>query len=189
VRLFMPCGFAPLVRELAELAGAAPFSPLSGLETARFAMREVEAWKESTRDAVLSGACAAFASALALAWRGQRDAGDAMAPLNGPSQWIWGRRAPSARGFSVKHTVVGYATHHCAAFFWAVLFERARRRFGRPAATALATAATANVVDYVFTPKRLQPGYERQLRRPSLVWVYGAFAAGLALSVALRPRR
>lgn len=28
--------------------------------------------------------------------------------------------------------------------------------------------------------KRLTPGFERRLSRPGLVWVYGAFAAGLA---------
>src|SRR5206468_8981337 len=78
--------------------------------------------------------------------------------------------------------VVGYGIHHTAAVFWATLFEWARERTGRPVASALGTAAVANVVDYVFTPKRLQPGYERQLSKRSLALGYGAFALGLAAS-------
>jgi hypothetical protein len=146
-------------------------------------------WFRAARAAMFSGACASLASALVLAWRGQRDAGDAAAPLNGPSQWVWGRWAPSVRGFSARHTVLGFAIHHLAATFWAVFFERARQRVDRPAPLAFATAATANVVDYALTPKRLQPGYERQLGKASLVLVYGAFASGLLLSALLRSRR
>jgi len=152
-------------------------------------MLDTQSWKRTATDALLSGAFAALASASALAWRGRHDAGDAAAPINGPSQWIWGRAAPSARGFSVKHTVVGYLTHHVAATFWALFFERTRARVGHPGAVALGTAAVANVVDYLLTPKRLQPGYERQLSKRSLALVYGAFALGLAASTAVRPPR
>jgi hypothetical protein len=146
-------------------------------------------WPQVLRAAVVSGTLASLASAAVLAWRGLRDAGDAAAPLNGPSQWVWGRAAPSARGFSVKHTVVGYASHHLAATFWAVLYERARLRKGNAIPIAVATAAVADVVDYVFTPKRLQPGYERQLSKRSLVLAYAAFALGLAAQATLRARK
>jgi hypothetical protein len=40
-------------------------------------------------------------------------------------------------------------------------------------------------VDYRLTPRRLMPGYERRLSQPSLLAVYAAFAAGLALGDAL----
>ena len=145
-------------------------------------------WPQVLRDASISGAGAALASAVVLAWRGRLDARDAAAPLNGPSQWIWGRGAPSVRGFSGRYTVVGYITHHLAATFWALLFERARMRRRSALPLAMATAAVANVVDYKFTPKRLQPGYERQLSRKSLALAYAAFALGLA-AAAMVPRR
>src|SRR3954462_8004610 len=101
------------------------------------AMLETQSWNRTASDALWSGAWAAVASAVVLSWRGHREADDAAAPINGPSQWFWGRTAPSARGFSVKHTVVGYLTHHFAATFWALWFERVRERVGHPAAVAL----------------------------------------------------
>ncbi len=61
--------------------------------------------------------------------------------------------------------------------------RRAARATGRRG-----TAAVANVVDYKLTPKRLQPGYERQVSRKSLAWAYAAFAAGLAAGAYLRER-
>jgi hypothetical protein len=145
------------------------------------------------RDALASGAIAALASSVALLAFGQREAGDSAAPMNGPSQWIWGRYAPYRKGYSWRYTAVGYAVHHFAATFWAFLYEAlrpGRRGAGAPAdaAAAIATAAIANVVDYRFTPQRLQPGYEKRLSRRSLFVVYAAFAAGLAAG-ALRHRR
>ena len=137
-------------------------------------------WPRVLRDALVSGACASVASAAVLAWRGRVDARDAAAPINGPSQWVWGRGAASMRGFSGKYTVVGYITHHLAATFWAILFERTRERRRPALPLAVATAVVANVVDYRLTPKRLQPGYERQLTKRSLAWTYAAFALGLA---------
>lgn len=145
-------------------------------------------WGEALRNAVISGACASLASASVLAWRGRIEAHDAAAPLNGPSQWIWGRGAPSRHGFSAKYTLVGYCIHHLAATFWAALFERARLERGAPVPLAIATAAVANVVDYKLTPKRLQPGYERQLSRTSLAWAYAAFAFGLAAGALVQRR-
>jgi hypothetical protein len=44
-------------------------------------------------------------------------------------------------------------------------------------------------VDYGLTPRRLQPGFDKQLSLPSMVVVYAAFAAGLVLSDALYRRR
>ncbi len=50
-------------------------------------------------------------------------------------------------------------------------------------------SALACAVDYTITPKRFTPGYELSLSRPSLVAVYAAFAAGLALGSVLLPER
>jgi hypothetical protein len=141
------------------------------------------AWDQAARAALLSGSAASLLSSLALAWRGRREVHDAAAPLNGPSQWVWGTQAPYARGFSVRHTVVGYAIHHVASIFWALAYERCRPKAARPAsavAAAVAIAATASFVDYRLTPKRLEPGFDKRLSRSSLVLVYAAFAAGLA---------
>lgn len=144
------------------------------------------------RDALVSGSVASVVSTLALALRGSRDVDDAATPMNGPSQWIWGRHAPYKNGFSLRHTVVGYGIHHAASLFWAVLYEllcagKAGVRCA-PATAAAITSVTANVVDFQLTPQRLRPGFEKRLSSRSLLLVYGAFALGLA-SVRLLKRR
>ncbi|HYE91230.1 MAG TPA: hypothetical protein VEA38_09430 [Terriglobales bacterium] len=142
-----------------------------------------------------AGAAAAAASTLALAWTGRRELGSAATPMNGPSQWVWGRAAPYQDGADVKHTATGTVIHHAAAMIWGVLFEVLRRRAPRDVpgtvAAAVTTAAIANVVDFKLTPERLTPGFEKRLSRPALFEVYAAFAAGLALAglVALRRAR
>ena len=133
--------------------------------------------------ALLSGSAASLVSSLTLVACGRLDACDAAGPLNGPSQWLWGRHAPYERGFSVRHTVVGYVIHHLASIFWAVAYEAARPRAKAVAPTiaaAAATAATASFVDFRLTPQRFRPGFEKRISRPSLALVYIAFAAGLA---------
>jgi hypothetical protein len=143
-------------------------------------------WSDAFRDAAWSGGAASLASAIVLSLRGRRDLRDAAAPLNGPSQWVWGKQAPYRDGFSVRHTVVGYAIHHLAATFWALFYEKARPEERHPAALAIATSAIAGLVDFKLTPERLTPGFEKRLSRRSLVWVYAAFALGLAAPSLLR---
>jgi hypothetical protein len=138
-----------------------------------------KSWPQAWSAGLLSGALASIASAVALAAAGKRELGDAAAPLNGPSQWIWGKHAPYRNGFSVRHTVVGYAIHHLSSTFWAALFEKTRPR-SAPIAGALLTSATACLVDYRCTPQRFTPGFEKRLSRGALLSVYAAFAAGLA---------
>ena len=94
------------------------------------------------------------------------------------------RSTPRATGSDLSHTAVGYATHHAATLFCAVLFERwiGRRR---PAALpvlqdALLMTAIAAAVDYTATPKRFTPGWEFVLSKRSMAAAYGAMAAGLA---------
>jgi hypothetical protein len=70
------------------------------------------------------------------------------------------------------------------SIFWAVLYEKLRRR-ALPLVVvppAAATAVAACVVDTCLTPDRLTPGFEKRLSRGSLLFVYAAFAAGLAVS-------
>jgi hypothetical protein len=138
-----------------------------------------------TQNALVAGSLAAVASAAALVFAGQRELRDPAAPLNGPSQWLWGPSASLRRGFSVRHTVAGYLVHHIASIFWATLYERYCSRAlgtGGSAAGAAATAAIACVVDMKLAPGRLTPGFERRLSRAALLSVYVAFACGLAAS-------
>ena len=140
-------------------------------------------WEAALRAAWISGSAASLASTLALSWSGRRDLNDGVAPLNGPSQWVWGRYAPYCNGFSMRHTAVGYAIHHLASIFWALAFERfrPRSREATPVVAAAAlTAATACIVDDTLTPPRFRPGFEKRLSRRSLVLVYAAFGIGLA---------
>jgi hypothetical protein len=143
-------------------------------------------WTDAARRAAGSGAAASLLSAAVLAICGHVENRAPAGPLNGPSQWIFGRRAAYRRDPTLRHTLTGYAIHHATATGWALLHERiwgARKsqqsvaqRLGR----AAVTAAVANFVDYRLTPQRLQPGFEAQLSKKSLVLVYAAFAVGLA---------
>ena len=147
------------------------------------AAREWEAWRASGRDALVSGSAASVATAATLAAGGAMRGNDPLTPMNGPSQWVFGRRAAHARDRSLRHTVLGYAIHHATSVMWATVFERLRRI--RPGATstlaaAAATSAVAYVVDYKVVPQRLQPGFDAQVSRATLGAFYVAFAAALA---------
>jgi hypothetical protein len=144
-------------------------------------MAAAKSWPEALQDAVASGSAASIASALALAGFGKHELDDCAAPLNGPSQWVWGKHAPYRNGFSVRHTVTGYAIHHVAATFWALLYEKLRRGRRNALPLAVATSALAAVVDYKCTPRRLTPGFEKRLSKRALLAVYAAFALGLAV--------
>jgi hypothetical protein len=156
--------------------------------------RNGKTWLEAIRDGAVSGTLASVASAAALAACGQGELRNPATPLNGPSQWIWGRHAPWQDGYSLRYTVAGYAIHHAMSIFWAVLYEKWR---GSPAkgssagvvVPATATSALACFVDYRLTPDRLTPGFEKRLSRRSLFVVYALFAAGLAAGTLLQTRK
>jgi hypothetical protein len=150
-------------------------------------------WNRAVRRGALSGTAASLLSALALAACGRIESGTAAGPNNGPSQWIWGRRAARVRRATWRHTAVGYGVHHLMSMGWATLHEK---QVASPTATSLAshlgrgaiTAAMACFVDYQVAPRRLQPGFDKQLSRKSLFVVYAAFAVGLALGSATQRR-
>jgi hypothetical protein len=134
--------------------------------------------------ALLEGALAALASAVALAWRSRTDVGSAPAALNAPSHWLFGDRALRRNRASLRYTGVGSVVHTGSAFFWALLYRALRLRHRRPdawnAATDAATVtAIAAVVDLQLVPERLRPGFERRLRGRSLALVYLSFGLGL----------
>lgn len=142
--------------------------------------------RQIIHDGLVSGSIASIASSISLSILGKAELGDSAAPMNGPSQWLWGRHAPYQNRFTLRYTIVGYVIHHAASVFWAIWYERLRRRFA-PARTvtavlapAVIATAAAYTVDFHFTPKRLTPGFEHRLSKPSLLIVYGTFALGLA---------
>jgi len=63
------------------------------------------------------------------------------------------------------------------------------KRLGKIYGTAALVSTLANIVDFKLTPKRLMPGFERHLSRPSLAMVYTAFGLGLAGAVQWRELR
>ena len=156
-----------------------------------FAARERDAWRDSARAALASGTAASVATAATLAFGGVAQGNDPLTPMNGPSQWLWGRRAAHLRERSMRHTAVGYAIHHATSVMWATVFERLRRiRPGTPStlAAAAATSAIAYVVDYKVVPQRLQPGFDVQVSRRTLGAFYVSFAAALAAAAWSRRR-
>lgn len=144
-------------------------------------------WTQASRNALVSGSFAAVTSTAALSALGRRDSGDSVAPINAISHWYWGDRAAQVTQVDLRHTLAGYLTHHAAAVFWAVFFERwfgerARRDESAALVGGAATAALAATIDYTITPKRFTPGYEKRLSLGALVLAYAAFGLGLALS-------
>lgn len=135
---------------------------------------------------IWTGSAASVVSTLMLALCGLAENGRAVAPSNGPSQWVWGRHAARSREVSLRRTGVGYLIHHLSSLMWASVHHQV---FRRPAASActdlargLATASIAAFVDYRVTPRRFQPGFEQHLSVPSLVLVYAAFGITLGLT-------
>src|SRR5690606_36479576 len=114
---------------------------------------------------------------------------------NGPSQWVWGTRAARRRRFSVRHTLAGYAIQHACSLLWSGTHQAVFVRRGRdlPLSRDLmhgaATAALACFVDYRLTPRRFQPGFEQQVCRRSLFFMYVGFGVALGLTTHLLTRQ
>jgi len=146
------------------------------------------------RTGLAAGTLASLASTGALMLCGRREAGSMVAPTNATSHWLWGDQAFEVREPTLKHTGIGYATHHASAIFWALLYAwlHASRHPAQSVPEALASAgaatAVACAVDYTITPKRLTPGFEHHLSRRSMGIVYGLFAVGLAAGCLLAQR-
>jgi hypothetical protein len=144
--------------------------------------------------ALVSGAIASVTASVALVSCAKRERRSPTRPLNATSHWLHGDAAALVPNVDLKHTAVGYGTHHAAAVLWAVLFEKLRTRSadrGLAAASrdALITSATAALVDYTVTPHRFTPGWEMVLSKQSMAAAYLAMAAGLILSEYVLPDR
>ncbi|HEX2493695.1 MAG TPA: hypothetical protein VHK24_07955 [Steroidobacter sp.] len=147
---------------------------------------EAGRWSQAGRQALVSGTLASVFSTAVLAWQGYRRYRKPAAPTNATSHWLWGDQdALAASDVSLRHTGVGYATHHASACMWALLYERWLDRGEVPSNgqiirdAALMTALAA-FVDYRLTPRRLRPGFENHLSAGGMLAVFAAFGAGLA---------
>ena len=138
------------------------------------------------RGVLVSGTVAGTAAAIAVSLAGRREAGALAAPLNATSHIVWGNEAAQRDEWSAKYTGIGAALHYASAVFWAALYELLP---GPAPARALATAATAYIVDYHVVPRRLTPGWEKRISGRALAATYGALAVGLLLSSLIEPRR
>ncbi len=151
-------------------------------------------WIPVLRRALLSGSVASATSTAALALVARLEGRGALQPVNATSHWLNGTAAATVVRADLRHTALGYVTHHAATLFWAVLFERAivQRRTLRllPALRdAVALSAFAAAVDYGATPRRFTPGWELVLSKRAMAVAYAAMAAGLALgALAARQR-
>jgi hypothetical protein len=155
---------------------------------------------DAARTAAISGTAAGLLSAATMAAMGKLERNNAIGPLNGPSQWLWGEEGAREDRFTARNTLVGVLIHQSTSVFWGAIHERT---FGRNASHrsipmqllgGLATAGMAYFVDYKLTPKRLQPGFEKHLDGRGMLATYVAFGVGLALTsvictIADRPRQ
>jgi hypothetical protein len=145
----------------------------------------MDRWLQIGLSALVTGTAASVVSTAALALLAQREGKSAFQPTNATSHWLHGDHAASHREPDVSHTLIGYATHHASALFWAVPFEiwlaaRPPRTTAGLLRNACMMSAIAAAVDYGATPKRLTPGWELVLSRRSIAVAYGAMALGLA---------
>lgn len=147
---------------------------------------ETDPWLRAGRRAIVSGSLASAASTAVLALQGYTRYRKPAAPTNATSHWLWGDEdAYLASEPSLRHTGVGYATHHASSCMWACFYERWLDGTENPSnariiGAAAAMTAVAAFVDYQLTPHRFQPGFETHLSRAGLFAVFAAFGAGLA---------
>ena len=143
-------------------------------------------WKLVLTQGLLAGSLASIFSTAVLAITGRRETGSAAAPTNAVSHWYWGDEAFDRQEADLPHTAVGYLTHHSAATFWATLYaalasrQTASRTTSGLLVGAIATSATAYIVDFKFTPHRFTPGYEHRISTEALLAVHAGLAVGLA---------
>lgn len=148
-------------------------------------------WTRALKEGVVSGTLAGLFSAVVLMVTGKRDAGSPVAAINAESHWLWGGESLGENRLTLRHSLVGLATHQLSTMFWATLYAVVRGK-RRPVHTVpeallggLATSAAAAVIDYTLVPKRLTPGFEHRLSKPSMVAVFAAIAGGIAVGALL----
>ena len=145
----------------------------------------MDRWLRIGLSALVTGTAASIASTAALALLARAEGKSAVQPTNATSHWLHGDSAASYREPDVAHTLVGYATHHASALFWALPFEvwlaaRPPRITAELLRDACVMSAIAAAIDYGVTPRRLTPGWELVLSKRSMAATFGVMALGLA---------
>jgi hypothetical protein len=143
--------------------------------------------------AAVSGTMVSVATTATLMLLAKAAGKAAVQPTNATSHWLHGETAGGVERMDVPHTLVGYATHHASAIFWALIFEawltsRPPRRPARLLAEASIMTAIAATVDYGITPKRLTPGWEEVLPKRSILGTFAVMAVALAAGSMLGQR-
>lgn len=150
-------------------------------------------WPQFGLSAVVTGTVAALVSAAALAALAKLEGKGALQPVNATSHWAQGDEAARVELPSASHTLVGFATHHASAIFWAAPFE-AWLAFNPPRTLmnllrdAFVMSGIAALVDYGAAPRQFTPGWELVLSKKSLVASYVALAFGLAAGALVSDR-
>lgn len=131
---------------------------------------------------LLSGSATSAMTSAALAVLARLQGRSALQPLNSTSHWYFGEAAGRSRKLDIRHTLVGFATHHAASVFWAAIFDAVRRAGPRRSVMvdAIGVSALAAFVDYAIVPKRLTPGWEKVVSPLAIGVAYGAMAFALA---------
>ncbi len=144
----------------------------------------------------VSGSVASLATTVVLAALARRRGSDAVQPLNSTSHWYLGEAAGRSRRIDLRHTLLGYATHHAASLFWAAVFEVARQVRPRraPLTDAVAVSALAAFVDYVLVPGGSRRDGKRWSRRapsrsPTWPWRQASPSVARCVNAAPRDRR
>ncbi len=148
---------------------------------------------ESLSRAVAVGALAGVATTAVVALCGQRETGNAVAPINATSHVLWGDEAAAADAVDLKHTLPGVVINAGAGVFWAcvqqLLLGRVARTHGAAVASGVAVASLAYVVDYHLIPRRLSPGWELRVSGRSVALGFVALGVSLALAALAGVRR
>jgi hypothetical protein len=142
-------------------------------------------WTRIGLSALVTGTVASIATTAVLAALARAEGRRAAQPTNATSHWLHGEMAGAVRRADAPHTLVGYASHHASAVFWAIPFETWLA--ARPPRSAIGLLRDATVmagiaaaVDYALVPKRLTPGWESVLSKRAIAATYVAMALGLA---------
>jgi hypothetical protein len=106
-----------------------------------------------------------------------------LAPLNASSHWLFGNKKIKLDRFDPHQTLIGLATHHASAIFWALVYELGSVGLGPVrygGAAAGPTAVFAAFLDYGLLPRRLTPGWELALSKRSVSAGFLLLGLGLA---------
>ena len=140
---------------------------------------------------LLRTAVTSLATTTAVAVFSKRETGHAAAGLNATSHILRGDEALRQNAADLRHTPVGGALNAAAMLSWAIVGQLlpAPRGVWGALRNGVLVSTMAYFTDFHVVPKRLTPGFEHRLSKPSLLRTYVVFAASYALGAALGAKR